>query len=486
MRTNNIKKTAYIIFAGLFCLLPICFLICGFLLPPQYHDTFLGEMKYKIERLQNTPGKKIVLIGGSGVPFSIKSEQLHAAIKDYEIVDFGLYADMGTPVMLDWAKANVQEGDIYILMPEQHSQTLSDYFSGETVWQALDGDFSSLTMIDSAHYEQLAISFPSFAARKLYDSLHGMPESDGIYKRASFNQYGDIACAGREYNMMDDGYNPNDLISFSKAVITDDFIDEMNEFAAYVNARGASVYYHFPAMNKLALTDDTSVLSIDNYYDDLSDALTFPILGNPHHSIMDAGWFYDTNFHPNDSGAAYFTNIIIDDLKIVLEDTSSVTLPEVAMPELSDSANRKFLAEDYNNEDADSFTYQKTDNGWMITGFNNSTSNASELIVPGYYQNLPVIGITETAFHNCTTLRSITLQPNIGTLYDDMFHGCPNLHTLTLTGTPSDYTVGSELLGTLNYQIQVPADQIDTYKRHYSWQKYATFLTTQEAVAPKK
>ena len=47
----------------------IFFLICGFGLPAQYGDTFMGELKSKYERLKETPGQRIVLAGGSGVAF---------------------------------------------------------------------------------------------------------------------------------------------------------------------------------------------------------------------------------------------------------------------------------------------------------------------------------------------------------------------------------------------------------------------------------
>ena len=54
----------------------IFFLICGFGLPVQYGDTFMGELKSKYERLKETPGQRIVLVGGSGVAFDCDSEMI--------------------------------------------------------------------------------------------------------------------------------------------------------------------------------------------------------------------------------------------------------------------------------------------------------------------------------------------------------------------------------------------------------------------------
>lgn len=469
-------RQLHLIFVLLLCLLPALLLFCGFFLAPQYDDTFLGEMKYKLNRLEQTSGKRIVMVGGSSVPFSMRSDLIAAEFPDYEIVDFGLYADMGTVVMLDFARTNIREGDIYVIMPEQHPQTLSDYFSGENVWQALDGNFHHLSLVNSDRYEQLAAAFPSFAGRKLFYRLHGSPVPDGIYTRASFNEYGDISCSGREYNTMDLGYNPNDPISFTDAVITPDFIAEINEFAHYATECGAAVYYHFPAMNQLALAADTTRASIDAYYDRLKDQLDFPILGNPHNSILESGWFYDTNFHLNESGAVQYTRLFVDDLKVLFGDTSASSISEISMPVTQSDTTPSATA--YDNSDSEAFLYESTADGYLITGLTSLGLSATELTIPGSYEQQPVIGISETVFRHCTSLSRLTIQPNIGTLYDQMFLGCTSFKTLVLTGAPTDYSIGSELMSGSSFLIAVPKQELDHYKRHYSWQKYASYLTS--------
>ena len=39
----------------------------------QFGDRFMGELKSKYERLKETSGKRIVLVGGSGVAFDCDS-----------------------------------------------------------------------------------------------------------------------------------------------------------------------------------------------------------------------------------------------------------------------------------------------------------------------------------------------------------------------------------------------------------------------------
>ena len=108
--------------------MPAALLAWGFGLPAQYGDTFMGELKYKVELLKNTPSPRIILVGGSGVAFGEDSALMERELPGYSVVNFGMYAALGTMVMLDLSKPYIRERDIVILIPEQQAQTLSDWF----------------------------------------------------------------------------------------------------------------------------------------------------------------------------------------------------------------------------------------------------------------------------------------------------------------------------------------------------------------------
>ena len=461
--------------AAALCLLAGLLLLFGFALPPQYGDTFLGEMKYKMERLEDTEGHRIVVVGGSSVPFALKSGLVEEYLPGYQVVDFGMYAGMGTVVMLDWAQTQARAGDIFIIAPEQSAQTLSCYFSGELAWQAADGAFDLLPAVHSSRYESLAASFPAFAGKKLWYTLFGSPEPEGVYARSSFDGYGDIIYPDRTANIMSGGYNPNDLISFSRDVIAEDFVDALNDFARAVVAKGAKVVYHFPPMNAAALEPDTDQTAVDTYYDYLDGQLLFPILGDPNRCILDSGWFYDTNFHLNASGATVFTKLLIEDLKVYLKDTSPTEISLPAMPAAGASA----LAED--STDAALFTYRHTEEGWILSGLTAEGQAAQSLTLPGSYEGEPVVGIDETLFEGNTKIHEITVQPNIGILYDGMFSGCTALERLILTGEdPAAYVAGDGLRDGADFFICVPEGVLDRYRRDYFWQTYAPWIQPTE------
>ena len=145
---------------------PVLTMVNAFGLPSVYEDTFLGEMKYKIKRLKETDGKRIVLIGGSGVPFGVRSDLIEKYLPEYKVVDFGMYASLGSDVMLDFAKARINQGDIIIFMPEQHEQTLSMYYNGASLWQALDGDYQSYWLLSKEKRERLVGDLFKFSQDK--------------------------------------------------------------------------------------------------------------------------------------------------------------------------------------------------------------------------------------------------------------------------------------------------------------------------------
>ena len=71
------------------------------------------------------------------------------------------------------------------------------------------------------------------ASEKLLQALSGRPAAgDGIYRRSAFNAWGDLTGEGREANTMPGGFDPGLPISFDPALPGEDFLAELNRFAA--------------------------------------------------------------------------------------------------------------------------------------------------------------------------------------------------------------------------------------------------------------
>lgn len=403
----------------------VFFLICGFGLPVQFGDTFMGELKSKYERLKETSGKRIVLVGGSGVAFDCDSALMDDFFPSYEIVNFGMYAGLGTKAVMDLSENYIHEGDIVILSPEQSEQTFSDYFNGEYMWQAADGAFGMLRDLKSENFEAMLGNFPRFALEKLNYVMKGQkPQTDSIYQKKSFNTYGDIELDTCRENILPNGYDVNQKVRFTEDVVQPEFMDYMNDWAKRLEKKGAVVWYRYCPVNKLSVEDMDDLAAYDVF---LRQKLDFPVIGNPKNSLMEAEWFFDTNFHLNQSGKEVNTVQLIRDMKAMLGDDRAVT---VELPEKPHRTWGDVSAETRIWTAKDSETYQ----------------GEETIVIP---EN--VTQIEDYAFSNCAGLKQIVLEQK----------------------DPSKCIVGQHLLDGTGAEILVPQMSVDSYKRNYFWSVYA-------------
>lgn len=403
----------------------VFFLICGFGLPVQFGDTFMGELKSKYERLKETSGKRIVLVGGSGVAFDCDSALMDDFFPSYEIVNFGMYAGLGTKAVMDLSENYIHEGDIVILSPEQSEQTFSDYFNGEYMWQAADGAFGMLRDLKSENFEAMLGNFPRFALEKLNYVMKGQkPQTDSIYQKKSFNTYGDIELDTCRENILPNGYDVNQKVRFTEDVVQPEFMDYMNDWAKRLEKKGAVVWYRYCPINKLSVEDMDDLAAYDVF---LRQKLDFPVIGNPENSLMEAEWFFDTNFHLNQPGKEVNTVQLIRDMKAMLGDDRAVT---VELPEKPHRTWGEVSAETRIWTAKDSETYQ----------------GEETIVIP---EN--VTQIEDYAFSNCAGLKQIVLEQK----------------------DPSKCIVGQHLLDGTGAEILVPQMSVDSYKRNYFWSVYA-------------
>ena len=403
----------------------VFFLICGFGLPVQFGDTFMGELKSKYERLKETSGKRIVLVGGSGVAFDCDSALMDDFFPSYEIVNFGMYAGLGTKAVMDLSENYIHEGDIVILSPEQSEQTFSDYFNGEYMWQAADGAFGMLRDLKSENFEAMLGNFPRFAMEKLNYVMKGQkPQTDSIYQKKSFNTYGDIELDTCRENILPNGYDVNQKVRFTEDVVQPEFMDYMNDWAKRLEKKGAVVWYRYCPVNKLSVEDMDDLAAYDVF---LRQKLDFPVIGNPENSLMEAEWFFDTNFHLNQPGKEVNTVQLIRDMKAMLGDDRAVT---VELPEKPHRTWGDVSAETRIWTAKDSETYQ----------------GEETIVIP---EN--VTQMEDYAFSNCAGLKQIVLEQK----------------------DPSKCIVGQHLLDGTGAEILVPQMSVDSYKRNYFWSVYA-------------
>ena len=471
-RFSAISHAALVLFV---VIIPfVLVLLTGIVLPAQYDETFCGQLPDMYRRLEDTEGKKIVIIGNSSVAFGINSalceELLQESGEDYTVCNFGLYGVLGTRMMLELCKDELSEGDILIFAPELSAQTLSNYFSAKEAWYALDGDMSLVWKFHGTDLEKLIGNYPGYVAKKLALYRSGQAASaSGIYAHASFDDHGDMLPGTREYNIMPDGVDVNNPIVLSEELFSADFIDYVNAYYADVQAKGVEMYYSFSPMNAASISE-MELENIDTLYSFIRESFDFPIMSDISSRIMEKEFFYDSNYHLNESGMVHHTVNLVNDIKNQLGNTSKTA---VVLPEKPIAPDASIVGEG-DNSCADCFTYTRDGNYYIIDGLTEAGMARSTLIVPYQVNGLYVKGFTASTFAGNKNIEEITLQENITSVPNNSFDGCRRLKKIILTHTePSGLSVGYFFLEGTKAEVYVPKAHMSAFINDYFWGYYA-------------
>ncbi len=460
------------------CLIPLLMVPCllaffAFALPPRYSSSFLGAFADKVAAMKAAKGKRVLITGGSGAAFALRSDLLEQELPGYAVINLGMYAGLGSTVPLDAAVPEIRSGDVVLFMPEISEQTLSLYFGASSMWQAADGHWDLLRSVRPENLRALLGQFPYFAAQKAWSCLTNTPFlGDGIYTREAFNQWGDIAGDLRGQNTMPQGYDPNMPVAFPDTLPTDDLIARLQAVHGLCRDRGAGFYFCFGPVNSAAVTDPDAV--IQAWEKRLRERLDCPVLLSAQGSLMDPGWFFDTNFHLNSAGAVCYTASLAAELKEALQIKGDVSIAVPAMPEAAGIRPEPSADTGLREADPDCFLYVGSPDGWHISGLSEEGLKRRALTVPSQYDLLPVTGMEPSVFAGNSLLESVTFRKGIRALPDRAFDGCTNLREIILRDIePSACSVGQELLTGTHADILVNPDLVAAYRTNYFWSVYA-------------
>lgn len=438
-----------------------------FFVPPQYGSTFLGELSEKYETLRGSREGKLVLIGGSSVAFGVDSELIERYI-GRRTVNFGLYATLGTNLMLDLSRESIEKGDIIVVSPESDRQTLSMYFNAEAAWQAADSDMSMLCAMPAEYRRQLAAGWWDYMVSKLSCAFNGAPDPQGVYNRDSFNDRGDINYP-RPANIMALGYDPNKTVELSGGIWSDEFIAYLNEYIAFARERGAEVYFSCCPVNELALAKGTDGETLDAYYAFLASRLDCEIISSVSGSVLPAGYFYDSNFHLNDAGVRLRTRTLIED---IFRARGIIKAVDIDVPD--PPAYGVQSSEDGEEYRESGFIYKRSGDGLCLTGIETRLRDRETLTFPALAGGRPVKEIAAGAFDGCAVV-TLYVPDSVVQFYDGAFSGCTALRSVMLAHISAEGVgVGERLFEGCPEQavIYLPQEGYDNFSADYFWSRY--------------
>lgn len=479
------KKLALVIGFPLLVAAVVCSVFGGYYLwsitlPNVYENTYYAALVDKFDYLKSKADKKkIILVGGSNVAFGFNSELLEKEFPEYEVVNFGLYAGLGTKIMMDLALPFVGEGDMVFLIPETNSQSMSLYFSPVSTWKAIETERGIYDYLPSDNQSSMQGNYFNYINEKKEFS-EPIPGS-GIYQRKNFNDHFDFEYLDdegnslRSQNTMSQHYDPSMTIDFKSELLNESFTEYANEYNSLVTQQGGYLFFEFSPMNELGVEND-DLESLSNFYWLLRESFDFPVIGNPEEYVIDPHYFFDSNFHLNDAGAIYRTKLFADDIYrdvLNLAKTSSINVPEE--PPYPDIV----IGED--SESVKYFELSENETGYTLVKVKDDYVGLDSIDIPMYLNGKVINTIEESCFSKCSSITNLELPKTITVIKNGAFANNYSLSSIKiLYEDPSkiqvDYT-GDMTKGVLpNFKIYVPRSAYASFVTDYYWGAYSSYF----------
>lgn len=228
----------FLINAIFFSLIVILVLgVALFLIPNRkIPDNSLFASYDKHQRLSSLKSPKIILVGGSNLPFGIKSQEIEAAL-GMPVVDMGLHAGLGLNFILSEVEKDVYEGDVVVVSPEYHHFLSQSMFNGEDVLVALlfDVNRDCIQYVKPSQWMALLPNICLYSSKKIISFPTKTGDSfEDLFTRDSFNSYGDEVA---HYGL------PSTVRSGQKVALSNSIYDKalrrLVRFRDYVEEQGA-------------------------------------------------------------------------------------------------------------------------------------------------------------------------------------------------------------------------------------------------------
>ena len=161
-------------------------------LPAMSRGSLMGSILIKQQLAENTPGARILVVGGSSVPYSIQCEVIQQQT-GMPCIAMGATAYLGLEYYLSLLEDHLHQGDLVILAPE--IVMLQDQVSYSTTWMAVENDPGLLAAVPLSYWPGMVSGYYTYSRQKLdlYRQKGAPTQSpQEQYEAFGFGPWGDI------------------------------------------------------------------------------------------------------------------------------------------------------------------------------------------------------------------------------------------------------------------------------------------------------
>ncbi len=265
------------------------FILCPWLDGEPFHNI---ETKHLL--LEKITGKKIILVGGSGVANGLSAGTIKKNMPGFSAVNMGLNAGLGLRFNINEIMGHIQAGDLIVLSPEYENFEGGQNGSVQILKAVSIAPFTS-KYVTSDQYRKLlrydSLTFVQLKAQSYFDRVtsiftHASVKIDGYGDRISESSTRDVSKI--EFNLK---VTPQ---AYSECVAI------LNHFDTFCKERGAIVLLSYPSIPSVQFK--TLEQAINNLHKSLSKNTHILILHTPAEAVFGPEYFDDSVYHLSKAG----------------------------------------------------------------------------------------------------------------------------------------------------------------------------------------
>lgn len=263
--------------------------------------------------------KKMLLYAGCSFPYGVFSNVIEENLPSYKVLNMGVIGGSTSSFAYEAMARYLKEDDLFIHAPEVSSayQFMARNDAESRMFVQTEGNYDIISYSDISNLTGV------FGAFGVYQNMRAKLE-EGSYSDylASYNDYGDITYS-RPFTNIDKKYQPeNTYYTYDLSLTTENVIKELVSYYNIIKNKGATVYFSFSPVNENGLPQEDVLMDIGSKFEEnIRKNLTkynYKVISTHKDYLYKGRYFYDTDYHLNESGASLRTNKLIKDIKAAL------------------------------------------------------------------------------------------------------------------------------------------------------------------------
>jgi len=279
---------------------------------------YLASTIDKHRWLHQTPSPRIILVGGSNLPFGIQSELLEAAAHR-PVVNMGITAMLGVKYLLDEVRGEIRKGDLVILSLEY--DFIHGGYGPVQLQQVMEYRPANLLYLDAATAYDCFLhrSLPyagQILRRSVREWLHAplKPTTDeSIYSRFGYNRQGDMTNHYGKASVLSLADEKVWRRKWPATVLAQKSRGYLVDFADYCHRQGAVVVFTCPPHHRTLVEAKSNQLA--QIMSGLKSIPFLTVLDTPEDQAYPGADFFDTHYHLMDKVARQRTEQLIARLR---------------------------------------------------------------------------------------------------------------------------------------------------------------------------